>query len=81
MEERIREESWGKILDGESGADYLINEQIDKSFSDKNDLLNWRNGGFDKEKFKNNSKSFFQDEISDIYDDFDDQVDKKSGIK
>jgi hypothetical protein len=80
LEAKLRKEKWGKLLDGESGLDSIINKQIDSSYEDKAGLLNWRKGGLDKDNFKNKSNRLFQNEISDLYDDFDDQVDEKAGI-
>jgi len=80
MEDRIREEKWGRILDGENGAEYLINKQIDESYEDKEGLLNWRNGGLDKDHFKNRTDSLFKNEVEDLYEEFDDQAEEKTGL-
>ena len=80
LEDRIRQEKFGKLIDGESGVDFLMNKQIDHTFKDEKGLLTWRNGGLDKKDFKKSTNKIFSGEIDDLYDDFDDQVDKKAGI-
>lgn len=76
MEDKIREDRILKIFD-QGSRDYLINEQIDETFGDKHNMLEWRDNKIDKNKFKSKVKSQWSSELEDLYDDFDDQVDEK----
>jgi phage host-nuclease inhibitor protein Gam len=75
MEDRIRKEKWGKLIEGKEGAKYLLDEQLNEKYSDKKGLLEWRNSKVDKDALKKNTNGLFKDELGDLYDDFDDQVD------
>ena len=76
VESKIRD----KFFDGltfEGAKNYLINEQIDETFGDKYNMLQWRDNKIDKDHFKSKVNSQWQSELQDLYDDFDDQVDEK----
>lgn len=76
MESKIREDRLLKLLD-EGNRNYLINEQINETFGDKHNMLEWRDNKIDKDVFKKSVNSQWSKELEDLYDDFDDQVDEK----
>lgn len=75
-EYKIRQDRILRLYD-EGARDYLINEQIDETFGDKYNLLQWRDNKIDKDAFRNSVNSQWDRELRDLYDDFDDQVDEK----
>lgn len=76
LEGKIREDRLLKLFD-EGNRNYLINEQINETFGDKHNMLQWRDNKIDKNAFKSKVKSQWSRELEDLYDDFDDQVDEK----
>ncbi len=76
-EKKLRQQELYKII---NKRDYLINEQINETFNDEYNLLNWRNGELDDQHFKKKSGKIFGKEVDNVYDDFDDNVDDYLGI-
>lgn len=78
-EKKLRQQEMYKVLNP-SKRNYLINDQINETFNDEYNLLNWRNGGISEDHFKKKSGKLFGKEVDNIYDDFDDNVDDYLGI-
>lgn len=78
-EKKLRQQEIYKIIDPKK-RNYLINEQINETFNDEENLINWRNGGISEDHFKKKAGKLFGKEVDNVHDDFDDNIDDYLGI-